>query len=48
MRLDENLITAAPSTLEELEEIVTAVGRSPWLWGHAVSFEVVRKMVGSR
>jgi predicted metal-dependent enzyme (double-stranded beta helix superfamily) len=36
--LDENLITASPTNLEELEEIVTDVGRSPWLWGHAVTF----------
>jgi hypothetical protein len=37
--LDEALITASPETLEELEEIVTDVGRSPWLWGHAVTFD---------
>ena len=40
MRLAENLIDASPTTLEQLEEIVTDVGRSPWLWGHAVSFDI--------
>jgi hypothetical protein len=40
--LDENLITTSPTSLEQLEEIVTAVGRSPWLWGHAVRFELER------
>jgi Cysteine dioxygenase type I len=40
---DENLITAAPTSLAELEEIVTEVGRSPWLWGHAVTFERARR-----
>jgi hypothetical protein len=41
--LDEKLITAAPASLEELEEIVTDVGQSPWLWGHAVSFDIERR-----
>jgi Cysteine dioxygenase type I len=41
--LDETLIAASPSTLEELEAIVTDVGRSPWLWGHAVSFDLERR-----
>jgi Cysteine dioxygenase type I len=41
--LDEALMTASPETLEELEEIVTDVGRSPWLWGHAVTFDVERR-----
>jgi hypothetical protein len=41
--LDETLIAASPSSLEDLEEIVTLVGRSPWLWGHAVSFDVERR-----
>jgi Cysteine dioxygenase type I len=36
--LDEELLDASPTSLEALEEIVTGVGRSPWLWGHAVSF----------
>jgi Cysteine dioxygenase type I len=36
--LDESLIGATPTTLEQLEEIVTDVGRAPWLWGHAVTF----------
>jgi hypothetical protein len=42
-RLDETLIATRPSSLEDLEEIVTAVGRSPWLWGHAVSFDIERR-----
>jgi predicted metal-dependent enzyme (double-stranded beta helix superfamily) len=41
--LDETLIAASPTTLEDLEGIVTRVGRSPWLWGHAVSFGVQRR-----
>ncbi len=41
--LDETLIAASPTTLADLEEIVTNVGRSPWLWGHAVSFDVERR-----
>jgi Cysteine dioxygenase type I len=41
--LDEGLMSAAPETLGELEEIVTDVGQSPWLWGHAVTFEPVRR-----
>jgi hypothetical protein len=41
--LDETLIAASPSSLEDLEEIVTAVGQSPWLWGHAVSFDLERR-----
>jgi predicted metal-dependent enzyme (double-stranded beta helix superfamily) len=42
-RLDEGLMTASPETLEELEEIVTDVGQSPWLWGHAVKFDPERR-----
>ena len=41
--LDEELITATPASLEQLEEIVTDVGQSPWLWGHAVSFDLERR-----
>ena len=41
--LDEKLITARPTHLEQLEEIVTEVGRAPWLWGHAVSFDLERR-----
>jgi hypothetical protein len=41
--LDENLLTASPASLEELEEIVADVGRSPWLWGHAVNFDLERR-----
>ena len=36
--LDETQINSSPTSLSELEEIVTDVGRSPWLWGHAVTF----------
>ncbi|HEY6654139.1 MAG TPA: cysteine dioxygenase family protein [Solirubrobacterales bacterium] len=42
-RLDHTLIAASPSSLEDLEEIVTLVGRAPWLWGHAVCFDVERR-----
>ena len=45
-RLDETLIRASLTTLEDLEEIVTNVGRSPWLWGHAVSFDLERRVPG--
>jgi hypothetical protein len=41
--LDENLINASPASLEQLEEIVTEVGRSPWLWGRAVKFDHERR-----
>jgi predicted metal-dependent enzyme (double-stranded beta helix superfamily) len=41
--LDEKLITASPTSLERLEQIVTDIGRSPWLWGHAVSFDLERR-----
>jgi len=41
--LDETLMTASPETLEEIEEIVTDVGQSPWLWGHAVTFDPERR-----
>jgi predicted metal-dependent enzyme (double-stranded beta helix superfamily) len=38
---------AAPGpTLEEIEEIVTDVGRSPWLWGQAVTFHPERRSHG--
>jgi Cysteine dioxygenase type I len=40
--LDENLISASPASLEQLEEIVSDIGRAPWLWGHAVSFDLER------
>jgi hypothetical protein len=42
-RIDERLLDATPATLGELEEIVTEVGRSPWLWGHAVGFDLERR-----
>ena len=41
--LDESLFVASPTTLEGLEEIATSVGRSPWLWGHAVTFGKQRR-----
>jgi Cysteine dioxygenase type I len=41
--LDEKLLTAAPAGLEQLEEIVSELGRSPWLWGHAVTFDLERR-----
>jgi Cysteine dioxygenase type I len=41
--LDEHLLAPAPASLERLEEIVSEVGRSPWLWGHAVTFDVERR-----
>ena len=41
--LDEDLLRAAPASLEQLEEIVIEVGRSPWLWGHAVRFDLDRR-----
>jgi predicted metal-dependent enzyme (double-stranded beta helix superfamily) len=41
--LDDALMTASPETLEELEEIVTDVGKAPWLWGHAVTFDPKRR-----
>ncbi len=41
--LDETLMTPSLGTLEELEGIVTDIGRSPWLWGHAVRFDLERR-----
>ena len=41
--LDEDLLTSSPASLEQLEEIVIEVGRSPWLWGHAVRFDLERR-----
>ena len=41
--LDADLLRAAPAILEQLEEIVTEIGRSPWLWGHAVRFDLERR-----
>jgi Cysteine dioxygenase type I len=41
--LEENVTTALPTSLERLEEIVTDVGRSPWLWGYAVTFGSERR-----
>jgi predicted metal-dependent enzyme (double-stranded beta helix superfamily) len=41
--LDEQLIETPPATLEELEELVAEVGRSPWLWSHAIRFDLPRR-----
>lgn len=41
--LDEELLSAAPASLAQLEQIVVEVGRSPWLWGHAVRFDHERR-----
>lgn len=41
--LNEDLGEVVPDSLEQLEEIVTDVGRSPWLWGHAVGFDLERR-----
>jgi Cysteine dioxygenase type I len=41
--LDDELLAAAPAGLEQLEEIVIEIGRSPWLWGHAVRFDLERR-----
>lgn len=41
--LDEELIAASPTRLAQLEVIVAGVGRSPWLWGHTVSFHRDRR-----
>lgn len=40
--VDADPITATPTSLGELEQIVTEVGRSPWLWGNAVRFDPAR------
>lgn len=39
--LDETL-TATPATPDALQELVTAVGRSPWLWSEAIRFDLAR------
>jgi hypothetical protein len=41
--LDEVLAGAQPETPEELEELVIAVGRSPWLWSEAIRFDLGRR-----
>jgi hypothetical protein len=41
--LRESLVSAPPASRQQLELLVTEVGRSPWLWGHAVSFDVERR-----
>jgi hypothetical protein len=41
--LDEALAGAPPARPEELEELVTAVGRSPWLWSEAIRFDLARR-----
>jgi predicted metal-dependent enzyme (double-stranded beta helix superfamily) len=39
MIFDDKPITPPPTSLARLEEIVTEIGQSPWLWGHAVEFD---------
>jgi hypothetical protein len=41
--LDENLIATSPTSLAQLEEIVTEIGQTPWVWGHAVTFDLKRR-----
>jgi Cysteine dioxygenase type I len=41
--LRESLVSAPPASRQQLELLVTELGRSPWLWGHAVSFDVERR-----
>jgi predicted metal-dependent enzyme (double-stranded beta helix superfamily) len=38
-QLDDSPPASPPASLAQLEEIVTRVGRSPWLWSHAVRFD---------
>jgi predicted metal-dependent enzyme (double-stranded beta helix superfamily) len=37
--LDATLNGARPATPDALRELVIAIGRSPWLWGEAISFD---------
>jgi predicted metal-dependent enzyme (double-stranded beta helix superfamily) len=41
--LDEALGEGPPETPEALEELVTALGRSPWLWSEAIRFDLARR-----
>jgi Cysteine dioxygenase type I len=41
--LGDSLAIEVPASLAQLERVVTHVGRSPWLWGNAVRFDVERR-----
>jgi Cysteine dioxygenase type I len=41
--LDATLGGAPPVTPDSLQELVTAIGRSPWLWSEAIRFELERR-----
>jgi predicted metal-dependent enzyme (double-stranded beta helix superfamily) len=41
--LDDRFVWAPPTTLEEIEELVTDLGRAPWLWSDQVRFDRGRK-----
>jgi hypothetical protein len=41
--LDETLAEGPPTTPDALQELVTAIGRSPWLWSEAIRFELARR-----
>lgn len=41
--LDDRFVWAPPTTQEEIEELVTDLGRAPWLWGGQVHFRQGRK-----
>ncbi len=41
--LEERLFWAPPTTEEELEELVSDLGREPWLWGDAIRFDEQRR-----
>jgi predicted metal-dependent enzyme (double-stranded beta helix superfamily) len=41
--LDETLTGTPPWTPDALQELVTTVGRSPWLWGEAIRFDLARR-----
>jgi Cysteine dioxygenase type I len=41
--LDERLAGAPHATPDALQELVTDVGRSPWLWSEAIRFDLERR-----
>jgi hypothetical protein len=41
--LHETLAGPPPTTPDGLEDLVTAIGRSPWLWSEAVRFNLGRR-----
>jgi len=41
--LDDRFEWGPPTTEEEIEELVTDLGRAPWLWGEQVRFDDGRK-----